>query len=705
MRLLHKRPAYLLHLLWLGCLAVCAATAWLALQQPWLGIKLAAVDDKVRVVEDVMRQIPPGAEVLRLKAAGTTIELFPLDLTENLDSFSSYAEKDTFFAKQSALDAMLHSNTVDVAWIAASGEEHITTISPSPRTLASLSAMFWFTLFVVSTAFLISWWVFLVRPGDWGTRMFALSGLMLLLGGITGALIAERALALDGAWFSLLDNVNSLAGQTMGGAILAMFLSFPRQLVKPRTLLWIPGICFPLWLANTLHTFPDAREPVLVITSEMFLAFIFAAVQWRHTRGQPIERAALRWFSLSVLLGCSLFIFTNIVPQIFNQPAMMPMGYAIGFFLIMYVGIALGLRRYRLFDIDEWAYRVFLWVAGATSVIALDALLIFTGVTEGASLGISLLLCGWLYFPFRQWLWQRIVSKQAPNFESLLPELSAIAFTTTPQEQQSRWQALLQRIYDPLEIKPGNEGGSGIYEEGLSLQVPGCVSLPALTLRYAGHGARLFSSRDAIFAASLSQLLEQIMSGRSSYEQGVAQERLRIGRDLHDNIGARLLKLIHHLRGTPNAEVARDAMKDLRTAIASMDTRPVPLRNALADWRAEADSRCEVAGCRLQWQQSETLPDIELTPRVKATLESVIREIITNALKHAQPHNINVDITVDAMQLRARVENDGDIADPLTWQDGYGLRNMRGRMEELGGKLTISATEDTVRLTLEVTLT
>jgi signal transduction histidine kinase len=706
MRLLFKRPSFLLQLLWLGCLAACAATAWLALQEPWLGVRMAVDGDKLRVVVDYSQQITPGAEVRRvISATGSAVELLPLDLTENLDSFASYLEKDKFFAKQSAMDAMLRMSKVSLVWLDKNNAEHITSITPRPRPLASLSAMFWFTLFVVSTAFMISCWVYLLSPKDWGARMFALTGLTLLMGGISGALISERALALDGAWFSQLDNFNSLSGQAMGGAILAMFLSFPRALVAPRTLWWIPALFFPLWLANTLHLLPDSREPMLAISVQMILAFIIAAVQWRHTRGQPLERAALRWFVLSVLLGCSLFSVTNIVPLLFDQPALLPMGYAIGFFLIMYVGIALGLSRYRLFDIDEWAYRVFLWVAGATSVIALDMLLIFTGVTEGASLGISLLLCGWLYFPFRQWLWERLVGATAPKFDNLLPELSAIAFIAAANEQQARWEALLRRIFDPLEFKQSEQDkAGGVREEGLGLAVPGCGNLPAYMLRYAGRGTKLFSSRDALFAASLSQLLQQIMSGRTSYEQGVTQERLRLGRDLHDNIGARLLKLIHHLRGTPDADVARDAMKDLRTAIAAMDSRPVPLSNALADWRAEAGSRCEAADCRLHWQQSEALPDIELPPRKKAMLESVIRELVTNALKHAAPSSIKVEIDVNGMQLKAVVENDGSIADPLAWRDGYGLRNIRGRLEELGGGLSISSAGNKVQMTIETPL-
>jgi len=329
------------------------------------------------------------------------------------------------------------------------------------------------------------------------------------------------------------------------------------------------------------------------------------------------------------------------------------------------------------------------------------------GLGQIASTSTSLLVMGWLYFPFRQWLWQRIVDKHSPGLESLLPELSGVAFTVSTSEQQTRWEALLRNAFDPLEIAPlkTKEGVTGVRDEGLSLQVPGCGRIPAYELRYAGHGKRLFSTRDAKFATSMCQLLEQIMSGRTSYERGVEQERMRIGRDLHDNIGARLLKLIHHLRDSPNAEIARDAMKDLRTAIAAIDSHPVPLKNALADWRAEAGSRCEVANCRLEWCQTEALPAIELIPRVKAMLESVMRETITNALKHAAPSRIYVGMTADSMHLCACVVNDGNIADPLVWKDGYGLRNMRGRLNELGGSLIITSDNNEVRLTIEVPLT
>lgn len=698
---LPARPTFQLLIFWLFCLSFGIGAAWFATHQPSLGLVLEAVDGEVRVARVIAPQgsdIPPGARIFSLNG----MEIRPGDLNNDPDIMLSFAEMEEYFARLDTLSSILQSKEVNVLWSGAKNHEQMTIIRPHKRNWDTLPEEFWFVWMVGSLCLLIGAWVYVLKPSDLAARLFALSGFLLMLAAFPSAIYFSRELAYSGKLLRALLAINHFGAHLYVATIIGLFLSYPRVLAKPVHLWWLSASYLLLFLLDTTHFLIEAEDHLLAIVVGLLLSCAAGAAQWWLTRRQPVERAALRWFLLAMLLGLSLTTATLILPPLFGIPPMLTSAHSFGFFLIIYIGIALGLRRYRLFDTDEWSYRILLWLAGATSIILMDGLLILTGLTQSISLGLSLLISGWLYFPFRQWLWQRIVTRRMPGLENLLPELSDIAFTPTSQEQQVRWQKLLQRIYAPLEITPGDKNGNGIREEGLALQVPGCASMPTLILRYAGHGTQLFSSRDAAFATSLSHLLEQIMSGRSSYEQGVAQERLRIGRDLHDNIGARLLKLIHHLRGTPNAEVARDAMKDLRTAIASMDTRPVPLRNALADWRAETDSRCEAAACRLSWQQNEDLPEIELSPRIKATLESVMREIVTNALKHAAPSNINVIVSADATRLRASVENNGAIADPLTWKDGYGLRNIRGRLEELGGSLSIHFDKDKVRLTLEV---
>lgn len=715
MRMVFTRPT--LTMLWLGvaCLMTSMLAAWYLLLQPWLGVTLRVNDtsDKVLVVNTaahLSQGIAPGSELLRVvSASGITVDIDVTDLIEEPDFFDTYPEMAQFFARQSKLTLLLRDGPVTLFWRDPMGPEGQITIAPKARPLASLPGTFWFQLAVGFAALLMACWVFLLRPTYWGTRLFAMTGLSFSVATSSAAIYSSRELALDGDVFRSLSSLNHAGAILFGCALAGLFLMYPKPFVRPRTLLWLPAVFVSFWLADAMRWAPDqnwgSRLPIFL---ELLLSIIFGSMQWRRSRHHPLDRAALRWFALSSLVGASLFILTMYLPSMLDWFVPLPQAYAFAFFLIMYVGIALGLGRYRLFDLDEWAYRILLWLTGAAVVVLMDVALLYAGLNHGLSLGVTLLLCGVLYFPFRQWLWRRLVKRRETNIEQLLPEISKITFIVDAADQASAWSALLRQLFNPLDVVPCQSGAksSEVREDGLMLYVPASGDISAQILTYAGHGARLFSSRDAQFATALCHLMEGMMSGRHRYEHGVAQERLRIGRDLHDNIGARLLKLIHQLRGNPTAEVARDAMKDLRTAIGALDAHPVPLPDALADWQAEAEGRCEAARCQLVWSQADEIPALKLAPRAKASLESVVRELITNALKHAAPDCIEIHTQIDqsSSSLRLSVANNGLVADPNSWKDGYGLRNMRGRLEELGGSLSIHSDANRVQLTLCVAL-
>jgi signal transduction histidine kinase len=703
-------------MLWLSaaCLFTTLLATWYLLQQPWLGVTMRVNDaaDKVLVADlapHLGQSVPLGAQVLSISSASsTTLEIEVTDLIEEPDFFDTYPEMAQFFARQSTLSSLLRAGTVTIDWRDPQGNDGQTVIEPRTRPASSLPLLFWFQLGVGFTALLMSAWVFLLRPDYWGTRLFALTGLAFPFATSSAAIYSSRELALPGDVFRILSSINHGGAILFGCALAGLFLMYPKPFVRPRTLLWLPVIFCSWWLADAMRWAPDQNwGSRLPISIELLLAIGFGLMQWRRSRHDPLDRAAMRWFALSSLVGASLFILTMYLPAMLGTFSPLPQGYAFAFFLVMYFGIALGLSKYRLFDLDEWAYRILLWLIGAASVMLMDTALLYLGLGQSVSLGSTLLLCGALYFPFRQWLWRRLVKRSETNIETLLPDISKITFTVDATEQEVAWSALLRKLFTPLDlVNSQNDTAFGdVREDGLVLHIPQCGNLQAKTLKYAGFGARLFSSRDAKFASDLCHLMGEMMSGRSHYERGVTQERLRIGRDLHDNIGARLLKMIHQLRGTPTADVARDAMKDLRTAIAALDAQPVPLPDALADWHAEAEGRCESAHCQLVWEQPLHLPSVKLAPRTKASLESVVRELITNALKHAAPRNILVKVDWEETILRLSVANDGHIGDPQAWKSGYGLRNMRGRMEELGGSLNIVTDAEYVRLTVSISPT
>ncbi|GAB4042755.1 MAG: hypothetical protein Fur0014_15150 [Rubrivivax sp.] len=681
-----------------------------ALQPPSLQWRLGVSADG----RDVIVERPPpdgpmaqGVVVRRLSAPGiAAVDLEPLDLIEEPDYLDTYEAMNAFFARQARLDAILRAGEVEVQWRDGQGAVVSERLRPADRRLGELPAVFWFQVGTGFAGLLIAGWVYVARPRDWGARAFLMTGLAFPFATCSAAIYSTRELALPETWFRALSTTNHLASTTFGMALVALFAVHPKRLVPPRWLLALPAVFLPWYLSDALQLAPDldwgVRLPLMI---ELTLAIALAVAQWRASREEPLARAALRWFALSTLVGCSLFIVFVPGHSLLGWLPPLSQGYAFGFFLIMYVGIALGLRRYRLFDVDAWAYRIWLWVAGAGLVIACDLLLLTLGVQQMLSLGGALLVAGWLYFPLRQWLWQRLVARTASSVEALLPSLAQLALLDDARARAAQWDATLQRAFDALEVSDSSKKVSkvAVHDDGLALHVPALVDVPARVLRFAGHGRRLFSTQDASLAQTLHDLGAQIVSGRLDHEEIVRRERQRLARDLHDNLGARLLRLIHHLRGTPDGELARDAMHDLRAAVAAIDAPPSELGEALADWRAEVEQRCEAAGVELVWEQLDA-PRVMVPARIKAALGSMLREAVTNALKHARTRKLTVVACARGGFLQLTVGNDGAPSLPMQWKEGFGLRSFRARLRDLGGKLELQGSGDSVRVSLQVPL-
>lgn len=682
-------------------LGISALATWYELQVPWLGLTLKASEQSV-LVESSQRPaqaIPVGAQVLALVSNSHRIDLLPTDLIQDPDSFETYPQMNAFFQRQSAFYAQLQGS-VEVIWRTADSTEKRTLIHPQKRPLSSLPFIFWFSLGAGMISCLIGCWVWGLRRQDWGACMYAITGMMFFATAVPIAIYSSRPLALDGLAIQALSASNHLTGMAFGCALVGLFLTYPHMWIKPRTLLWLPLIYGLWWLADVQQLAPDLDwGNRLAVMSLLMLTIFFAIIQWRKCRSNPLERAALRWFLLSVLPACFLTALPILTFTIFGRISMLnpesgiqnPV-VAISTLLIMYLGIALGLSRYRLFELDEWAYRILLWVGGAAMVLLLDAAFALLLTPDPAlSLGITLMIAGLVYFPVRQWLWQRYVTPTHMSMEQAMPNIIRIAFVDSLRERERQWDDLLRAMYNPLEMTGLGAvvAKAGLGNDGLELQVPACGGLLARIMRYPQQGHRLFSMRDVTFVSALCQLMEHAAVGRIAYEQGAMQERRRVSRDMHDDVGARLLMLIHRAKDEPTAEVARAAMRDLRTALNSLDTQTAPLADALADWRLEAETRCEAANVMLEWREPTELPEYPLPPQEKSTLERVLREMLTNALKHASPTKILVETIIEADALRLALSNATDAVSSHHWQEGRGLRNMRARLAEIGGALQI----------------
>lgn len=684
-----------------GVVAALAAT-WLALLPPWLGLDLRpSADGRVEVAaaHGPSASVPAGAilEAVRPGSGGARVALRAGDLAEEPDLLGDYAQLDAFFRRQGEIHEAVAASSTVLEVRGVDGVDEI-GVRAAQRPLGSLPPMFWFQLAVSSLGCLIAGTVVALRPGDWGARMFAITGLAFPVFAMSAAVYSSRELALPASTFGALSAVNHLGAAAFGAAFVALLLVHPKRLVRPAHAAWPFVLSGLWWLVDELRLAPDLdwglRYAAMV---QLAAAAALAALQWRRSARQPVERASLRWLVSSMLAGGGLFVLTIVATTSLGWAPPLPQGYAFGFLLVVYFGVALGLRRYRLFDLDPWALRMLTWVCGALAVVMLDTVLVLAlGWSAGAALGASLWASALAYFPLRQWLWDRIVGTHRIQSHEVVPDIVRIAFQPAGAARTRMWDELLRRLFDPLEIEELEDGDGAtmarVREHGLALAVPApCEALAGRRLRYPERGRRLFLPRDERFVEGLRRLLASADDSRRAYDRGAREERRRITRDLHDDVGARLLMLIHRAPTPEFADLARAAMSDLRTALNVLEGHPVSLAESIADWRAEAAGRCDAAGVALDWSAALPARDRSLGNREKTVLERALREALSNSLKHSAPAHVRVRIALDGGAVSIEVADDGKPAQPQAWIEGRGLRGMRQRLAEHGGSLALAA--------------
>ena len=184
-------------------------------------------------------------------------------------------------------------------------------------------------------------------------------------------------------------------------------------------------------------------------------------------------------------------------------------------------------------------------------------------------------------------------------------------------------------------------------------------------------------------------------------------ERERIARDLHDVLGhtlsvivlkAELARRLVSVDGERAASEMADVERTARTALAEV-------REAIGGYRAkglaaeleQARLTLDAAGVALE---CESRPPV-LPAREETVLSLAVREAVTNIVRHAQATQCTMRFatTPDGFASLEVRDNGGGGAAGL--QEGNGLRGMRERVQELGGRVLIRSSEGTT-LTIEL---
>lgn len=715
-------PGGWLLLAFLYAFALAATVITLATQQPWLGLELrwdaAAGGAVVRSAQGPAAAVPTGAVLVRVDPAGTRdggtasagaagIAFEREDfIAEPASALQTYADYDRFLARQGEIAALQRGGTL--VFIDKSGARHAVAPEAS-RPIRHLPVEFWVQVAVGVFAWLIAAAVWTFRQNEASARYLLLSGWSTALFAPFAAVYSTRELALPMAQFRWLCDFNFYGGCIYVATMVALLWYYPRRLGRLALGPLLVAIYTAWWFAQQgrlIETLLMGRRSL--VFAGLIATFVLGVVQWRGTRRDPVARAALQWFLLSWLVGVSLFSALIFVPQIFGVSTDHLQGYAFSLFLLVYGGLAFGILRYRLFDLGDWWFRILLWITAAVLFVALDLLLLLAlGLSSTVSLSLALLVCGFIWLPLRGWLWGRLVEPRTLGRQELFRRVVEVSLAPTRQARFARGRELLDALFSPLQVELADDvPGVTVTDDGLVMRMPARGDTPALRLAYPGGGRRLFTSRDRALAEDMLAMLQQADASRDAYNQGVLEERARIGRDLHDDIGSRLLTGLYQGSLDETRQAIRHAIAEMSTIINGLSGHDMALEELIASMRHETGLRLEAVNIALDWPLHAQLPGVTLDYRLYRNYMSVLRELISNVLRHAGATRVRVEVRVEAGVLVTEVEDDGSgLPQPAaSARQGHGLENLRRRLTDLGGDVMWSSSAAGTRVCLHLPL-
>jgi signal transduction histidine kinase len=186
----------------------------------------------------------------------------------------------------------------------------------------------------------------------------------------------------------------------------------------------------------------------------------------------------------------------------------------------------------------------------------------------------------------------------------------------------------------------------------------------------------------------------------------VAEERARIGRELHDVVAHAVSVIVVQARGGRRAladdvEQARQAFNSIETtggqALTEMRRLLGRLRDREEQLALEPPPGLAHLGALVEQVREAGLPvelvtegpPVELPPGVDLSAYRIVQEGLTNALKHAGPARARVVVRYDHEELELEISDDGKGAGPRVGDSGagHGLIGIRERVAVYGGEL------------------
>lgn len=190
-------------------------------------------------------------------------------------------------------------------------------------------------------------------------------------------------------------------------------------------------------------------------------------------------------------------------------------------------------------------------------------------------------------------------------------------------------------------------------------------------------------------------------------EFAIEKERLRISKDMHDEVGASLTRisilseLAKKQQNEPEkerqiinqiSEISGDVVDEMSEIIWAMNPRNDKLDSFTSYIRQHASSYLESAEIEGTFTFPDEIPAFPMSSELRRNLFLTVKEAFHNIAKHSGAGKVHMSLHFEKLSLKIIIEDDGVGFDQKKingW--GNGLTNMHKRIEELGGSFYINS--------------
>ncbi|HKR05096.1 MAG TPA: tetratricopeptide repeat protein [Bacteroidia bacterium] len=214
----------------------------------------------------------------------------------------------------------------------------------------------------------------------------------------------------------------------------------------------------------------------------------------------------------------------------------------------------------------------------------------------------------------------------------------------------------------------------------------------------------ILSNRLSASFTELKQTQSQLIETERQREQ--EKIRLRISRDIHDEIGGNLTKIAllsdvisseTKTNGSETkqsldkiSEYARNVNTSLSEIVWSVNPKQDTLESLIAYMRNYIHSFLSDTGINFTINFPEPSESVSLNPDLKRNIFLVLKESLNNAVKYSRAKNITIRFNLNEKQFQFNITDDGiGMNGEQKSASGNGLNNMRFRMEQSGCQLKI----------------